>query len=44
VLAGLPLFVYALARRTFVWGGRRYRWRDTFDVEVVGRVEAVDGG
>ena len=27
--------VYALARRTFVWGGRRYRWRGKFDVTVV---------
>jgi len=32
----LPLFLaYALARRTFVWGGRRYRWRSLFDVEVL---------
>jgi hypothetical protein len=31
-----PLFLaYALARRTFVWGGRRYRWRSLFDVEVL---------
>ena len=30
-----PLFIaYALARRTFVWGGRRYRWRSMFDVDV----------
>ncbi|MGM0448954.1 MAG: glycosyltransferase [Methanobacteriota archaeon] len=29
-----PLMTYALARRTFVWGGRRYRWRSMFDVEV----------
>jgi hypothetical protein len=28
---------YGLARRTFVWGGRRYRWREKFDVEVVER-------
>ena len=34
VLASMPLLAYALARRTFVWGGRRYRWRDTFDVTV----------
>lgn len=33
---GVPLAVYAVARRTFVWGGRRYRWRSKFDVEVVG--------
>lgn len=31
----VPLFVYGLARRTFVWGGRRYRWRAKFDVRVV---------
>ncbi|WP_128903809.1 glycosyltransferase family 2 protein [Halorubrum amylolyticum] len=31
-----PLFLaYALARRTFVWGDRRYRWRSLFDVEVL---------
>ncbi|QWC18745.1 glycosyltransferase [Halorubrum sp. 2020YC2] len=29
-----PLMAYALARRTFVWGGRRYRWRSLFDVSV----------
>ncbi|AHG04794.1 glycosyl transferase [Halobacterium sp. DL1] len=34
MLASLPLLVYAHARRTFVWGGRRYRWRSKFDVEV----------
>jgi len=35
LLAQLPLAAYALGRRTFVWGGRRYRWRSKFDVEVV---------
>jgi glycosyltransferase involved in cell wall biosynthesis len=41
VLACPALFVivlllpYTLARRTFVWGGRRYRWRGKFDVTVV---------
>ncbi|WP_227378895.1 glycosyltransferase [Haladaptatus halobius] len=35
-LAQVPLTMYAVARRTFVWGGRRYRWRGKFDVEVVG--------
>ncbi|MFB6071593.1 MAG: glycosyltransferase [Halobacterium sp.] len=35
VVAAGPLYAYALARRTFVWGGRRYRWRGKFDVEVV---------
>jgi hypothetical protein len=39
VVAFLPLLCYALARRTFVWGGRRYRWRGRFDVEVEGRVD-----
>ncbi|WP_293029634.1 glycosyltransferase family 2 protein [Natronococcus sp.] len=34
VLAAVPLFVYGLARRSFVWGGRRYRWHDKFDVTV----------
>ncbi|MFW5917762.1 MAG: glycosyl transferase, partial [Halorubrum sp.] len=30
-----PVFIaYAVARRTFVWSGRRYRWRSMFDVEV----------
>ena len=29
-----PLMAYAFARRTFVWGGRRYRWRSMFDVEI----------
>jgi hypothetical protein len=34
VLLAPPLMAYAFARRTFVWGGRRYRWRSMFDVEV----------
>ncbi|CCQ34544.1 glycosyl transferase protein [Halorhabdus tiamatea SARL4B] len=34
-VVNLPLFAYALVRRTFVWGGRRYRWRSMFDVEIV---------
>lgn len=34
-LCQVPLFAYALARRTFVWGGRRYRWRSKFDVDVL---------
>jgi hypothetical protein len=37
VLASPALMAYALARRTFVWGGRRYRWRSMFDVDVVER-------
>lgn len=36
VMVSVPFLAYALARRTFVWGGRRYRWRSLFDVEVVG--------
>jgi glycosyltransferase involved in cell wall biosynthesis len=35
IILQVPLMVYALTRRTFVWGGRRYRWRSKFDVEVV---------
>ncbi|WP_232686654.1 glycosyltransferase [Halobacterium zhouii] len=35
LLASVPLLAYAYARRTFVWGGRRYRWRSKFDVELV---------
>lgn len=31
----VPLLLYAFVRRTFVWGGRRYRWRGKFDVTVV---------
>lgn len=34
VLASIPLLAYALLRRSFVWGGRRYRWHDRFDVTV----------
>ncbi|EMA66559.1 hypothetical protein C461_10978 [Halorubrum aidingense JCM 13560] len=34
VLVSPALIAYALARRTFVWGGRRYRWRSLFDVAV----------
>ncbi|APW98487.1 glycosyl transferase [Halobiforma lacisalsi AJ5] len=31
-----PLFgIAGIVRPTFVWGGRRYRWSDTFDVTVV---------
>lgn len=30
-----PFVLYAFARRTFVWGDRRYRWRGKFDVTVV---------
>ena len=31
----VPLIFYGLVRRTFVWGGRRYRWHGKFDVTVV---------
>ena len=34
VLCSPALIAYALARKTFVWGGRRYRWRSLFDVAV----------
>ncbi|ADD07348.1 putative glycosyltransferase, family 21 (plasmid) [Natrialba magadii ATCC 43099] len=31
-----PLFgIAGIVRPTFVWGGRRYRWDDTFDVTVL---------
>ncbi|SFR50978.1 glycosyltransferase family 2 protein [Halogeometricum limi] len=35
MLLQVPLFAYGIARRTFVWGGRRYRWSAKFDVRVV---------
>lgn len=35
ILLQVPLMGYALTRRTFVWSGRRYRWKSKFDVEVV---------
>ena len=38
-LAAPLLLAYGLARRTFVWGGRRYRWRRKFEVSVIGREE-----
>lgn len=34
VLAAVPLLVYGLSRRSFVWAGRRYRWHDKYDVTV----------
>lgn len=36
VMVSIPLMLYGLARRTFVWGGRRYRWTGKLDVAVVG--------
>lgn len=36
LVVGVPLTLYALARNTFVWGGRRYAWHDKFDVTVRG--------
>ncbi|GAA5065257.1 glycosyltransferase [Haladaptatus pallidirubidus] len=30
----VPLVLYGLVSRTFVWSGRRYRWREKFDVTV----------
>lgn len=35
MIAQFPLLVYALARRSFVWGGRRDRWEGKFDVSIV---------
>lgn len=34
-LISTPLLAYGIARRTFVWGRRSYRWRSKFDVEIV---------
>lgn len=34
VILQVPLMLYAVKRRTFVWGGRRYRWHSKFDVEI----------
>ena len=39
VVLFLPLLVYGLSRRTFVWSGRRYRWQGKFDTEVVASAE-----
>lgn len=36
LLLFIPLLLYSLARRTFVWAGRRYRWRGKFETTVVG--------
>ena len=38
-LVQVPLFVYGVTRRTFVWGGRRYRWRSKYDVTVVDELD-----
>lgn len=35
VFVFLPLVPYGLARRTFVWGDRRNRWRSKFDLEII---------
>ena len=35
VFVFVPLILYGLARRTFVWGGRRYRMQGKFDVTVL---------
>lgn len=35
VFVFVPFIPYAFARRTFVWGNRRYRWRSKFNVEIV---------
>ena len=35
VFVFVPLILYGFARRTFVWGGRRYRMQGKFDVTVV---------
>ncbi|SDF77581.1 Glycosyltransferase, catalytic subunit of cellulose synthase and poly-beta-1,6-N-acetylglucosamine synthase [Halorubrum xinjiangense] len=35
IILQVPLMIYALSRNTFVWGGRRYRWRSKFKVEII---------
>lgn len=35
MLVQVPLLLYTLFRRTFVWGGRRYRWHSKFEVTVL---------
>lgn len=35
VFVFVPLILYGLTRRTFVWGGRRYRMHGKFDVTVI---------
>lgn len=35
ILLQIPLMVYGLSRRTFVWGSRRYNWHSKFGVEIV---------
>ena len=35
VFVFVPLTMYALARRTFVWGGWQYHWCGKFDVTVL---------
>jgi hypothetical protein len=35
LVAAVPPGVYAFARDTFVWGGRRHRWHSKYAVEVL---------
>jgi len=35
LVAAAPLGLYAFARDTFAWGGRRYRWHSKYAVEVL---------
>jgi len=35
ILVQVPLMTYSLVRRTFVEGGRRYRWESEFNVTIV---------
>lgn len=35
LLLALPILGYCLVQREFWWGGRKYRWRSKFDVEIV---------
>lgn len=40
MLVQVPLLLYTLFRRTFVWGGRRYRWHSKFEVAVLGEKQS----
>lgn len=35
IIIQVPLMIYGLGRRMFVWGGRRYRWYSKFEVKII---------
>jgi len=35
VLLAVPIWGHSFVVREFWWGGRKYRWRSKFDVEIV---------